>query len=689
MKQTSSYTPRQPVRRLIKRSVSALIIIVFFLVGYNSMTASTQSCSAQYSITPPIPGAPLQPTLPSPCGCAGFNTVPCTIPGSTAILTAAVEAAYYSALTASAVAVENYISMAVDTLVQTVFSRLEQVEQDLADWFDTYWYYNYRPSLQAMTEQANVAGMDQAQQTAAITDAEQQNRASLEVQAQDARSAIGQSDTAGEESCAVATSAGGLGNANAFSRAMRRAWQNDSNGAALNRRGSAGARGPAAMVAVHAQEFENLFCNPDDNGGQNVCGASDPQFYNADTQVTGRLYNTLTIPVDKDERHLTTLQHMFDNMLGRPMAAPIAGDAITGSSGQQNWIDRRPMAARKNAARSVLNLIAGWRVPGGVYSDGQNCTGPEAGSAAANPTIPPAAAPPAGPAPAAAAPAAPATATTTRGTAILAMGTNGDASYSSRNVAADTTTMINRLRQQGYRVVVVLPVNTRIPGNAHDFPAYNAAVRQAATAAGISDVITPTAFNPGSDGYHISASAGAAILRSYPDAITVGDSNAEGIGRSLPANRNLGLRGRTTRQILNQTTIPPANGTPTTTTGAPAAAATPFDGTCSFVAAMRQGAGVPLQDLSDNPSYREILHAMSIDRFNSGAYAIDKIGTAERQQMEKVVLNAMYLMQLRDYYELLERTALTLAVQVSVMADQTPLPTATESRRSNLRRDRR
>lgn len=666
MKQTSSYTPRQPMRRLIKRGFSALVIIMFFLVGYNSMTASTQSCSAQYSITPPIPGSPLPPTISSPCGCGGVNTVPCTVPGSTAILTAAVEAAYYSALSASAATVENYISMAVDTLVQTVFSRLEQAEQDLADWFDTYWYYNYKPSLQAMTEQANVAGMDQAQQVAAITDAEQQNRASLEVQAEEARSAIGQSDTAGEEACAVATSAGSLGNANTFSRAMRRAWQNDANGLTLNRRGSPSARGPAVMAAVHAQEFETLFCNPDDNGGNNVCGAADPQFYNADTQVTGRIYNTLTIPVDKDERHLVALQHMFDNLLGRSAASPVGAGAISSAQGQQNWMERRPIAARKNAARSVLNLVAGWRVPGGVAGDGQNCTGNQAGASttaadgSAQPTPPPA--PPAA-----------------RGTAVLAMGTNGDGSSSATNVARDTERMIRRLQELGYRVVVVLPVNSRVPGNGHDFPAYNAAVRQAAAAAGVTDVVTPSGFNAGSDGYHISPAAARSIINNYPDAITVGDSNAAIIGNAggLARNRNFGVSGENTAAILNRA-LPPAEGAPTLS-------ATPVSGDCSFVAALRQGAGVPLQDLSDNPSYREVLHAMSIDRFNSGAYAIDKIGTAERQQMEKVVLNAIYLMQLRDYYELLERTALTLAVQVSVLADQSPLAAPNEGRRGGSR----
>jgi len=71
----------------------------------------------------------------------------------------------------------------------------------------------------------------------------------------------------------------------------------------------------------------------------------------------------------------------------------------------------------------------------------------------------------------------------------------------------------------------------------------------------------------------------------------------------------------------------------------------------------------------DNPSYKEIIHAMSVDKFNSGRYARDLISNESDIKMEKLVLTAMQSILLRDYYELLERTALILAVQVSAMTD--------------------
>jgi hypothetical protein len=101
---------------------------------------------------------------------------------------------------------------------------------------------------------------------------------------------------------------------------------------------------------------------------------------------------------------------------------------------------------------------------------------------------------------------------------------------------------------------------------------------------------------------------------------------------------------------------------------------TPGSNMGDLVKTLREGAGIPLDEISANPSYKEVLHAMSVDRFNSGDYAVDLIGDQSKLEMEKLTINSFYLMQLRDYYELLERTALALSVQVSVMADKIQLP---------------
>ncbi len=461
---TQSPRPQKKRRQRVERGVAVMTVVVFFLLGYNTLTAQEQACSANETLTvgPPIAASPLPPVIGSPCGCAGANSVPCVALGVPAALAGSIGGAYDIALVTSSIVVENTIALASDSLVQAVFARLEQMEQDLAAWFDTYWYYNLKPSMQAQTEQQNTTDFDQAQQLAAINDSEQQNLTNLQIQAEEVQIEAAQMATANTDTCAVASSAGGLGRANVYGRALRRSWQNNHVGGVVNRRGTSSANGVAASIAAHAEEFENLFCDPAGNNGHNNCGESDPQFYNADTQVTARIFNTLTIPMDKDERHNTAVEHIISNLTGRPRADLIAEEMLETATGKQAWVQRRSYAARKNAVRAVPALVAGWRVPGGA--------------------------------------------------------------------------------------------------------------------------------------------------------------------------------------------------------------------TGGFTQGLREGAGVQLDSLSDSPSYREIIHAMTIDRFNSGAYALDKVSTPERQQMEKLILSAMYLTQLRDYFELLERQALTLSVQVAVMADEYPLP---------------
>jgi hypothetical protein len=98
-----------------------------------------------------------------------------------------------------------------------------------------------------------------------------------------------------------------------------------------------------------------------------------------------------------------------------------------------------------------------------------------------------------------------------------------------------------------------------------------------------------------------------------------------------------------------------------------------------WVKDLRSSVGVAPGDISENPSYKEIMHAVAVDRFNSGKYAAGMITDENKIEMEKLSLNAFYLMQLRDYYELLERTALALSVQVSMMSGQMTLPDVSRS----------
>lgn len=93
-----------------------------------------------------------------------------------------------------------------------------------------------------------------------------------------------------------------------------------------------------------------------------------------------------------------------------------------------------------------------------------------------------------------------------------------------------------------------------------------------------------------------------------------------------------------------------------------------------WLAAMRGSVSatpLPAGTVGTNPSYREVMHGMVIDRFYNGTYGLGLIDEPASIKREKLLQSTLYLMQLRDYYELLERMALVLAVQTSTVLDQT------------------
>ncbi|TVQ82525.1 MAG: hypothetical protein EA357_08715 [Micavibrio sp.] len=79
------------------------------------------------------------------------------------------------------------------------------------------------------------------------------------------------------------------------------------------------------------------------------------------------------------------------------------------------------------------------------------------------------------------------------------------------------------------------------------------------------------------------------------------------------------------------------------------------------------GSSLPI---SDNPSYYELMHALTHYKSSTGTYALEMIDTPLNIERERYIVSSIYLMNLRDYFELLERVALTLAVETGNMLDR-------------------
>ena len=358
--------------------------------------------------------------------------------------------------------------MVIDPMMSILLERIHTMEVNMIEWWETMWYYNLRPSMQAITEQLNIAAIEQSRNLQAAFDADIANDVMRQQKMNEQASF---KEVTGENGCPTATLSGGLARGTEINRSMRTAWQMESAATGSNRLPDVGtdqtnARGVAAVNFRENKVFEENFCDPDDNGGENICAASStPAFYNADTRVTEFMYNKETIPVGNagdGAKYKLAVQQQIENLTGSTKLDPVPERVLDTPQGQESWVDRRSYLARHAALSSVPQLTAGWRMPG-----------------------------------------------------------------------------------------------TRV--------------------------------------------------------------------------------GQWSEEV-------------------------------------RTAAGVPANQISDNPSYREVMKASTVDRFNSGQYALTNIAEPLENEREKLRLSVQYLMLLRDYNDLLERVALTLATQVSMMAEDIPLP---------------
>ena len=406
-------------------------------------------------------------------GCPGGES--CESPGTAMSVAGSLMTDFNIQMITASITLEKFLHKSVNDMLQEEYDEVNWLERSMDDWWNTMWSYNLLPDLQAMTRQLNI---DLALQTLGL---QSYADASTVIDVKRAMDKHAAEDHAqlypGEQVCVAATTGGAYTRASVFSRAMREAWENDSDAAGLNTAGTTGATSAASTYGQNYQDYINIFCDPNGNSGKNNCGASDSLLYNADVEPVKYIYNNLTINVNDaaEGPHLAkTVETIVNNMIGLPAADPLLVNTLSSTTGEKTWLDRRAYMARYGAIRSVPDMVAGWRMPGSQMSQ------------------------------------------------------------------------------------------------------WIAALRE-------------------------SAGVSAQTLE--------GSSSA------------------------------------------------------SFV-----------DGISKDPSYKEVMHAVSVDRFNSGTYALGMITDDNKIEMERLNLSVFYLMQLRDYYELLERTALTLAVQVSVISEEKSLP---------------
>lgn len=357
--------------RLFSGTAAMFIVIVLgFASGYNSLTSYNNYCQAQVTATTTTVAGGL-------CTCCKGCVTPCEISGTASGVKTMIYEAFSLSLEAAAIALENALAMHVDGMVQNLLEKVNNIEKNMIEWWSTMWYYNLNPSLRAMTVQVNTANTDLSKNYQSSIDAEQATQINAAVQ----QTEVTTSRVVRDNVCPPAGLTGGAGRGKTFARAMRGGWQKKAIETGSNVAGTPGAGGIGYYLQEKTKTYEAAFCDPEANGGANICGSSVPEeFYNADTQVSKVIYNKLTIPVDdatatavespsggtmtRGDVYDRAVQENIENMVGSAAMDPVPKAAMDGPQGRELLMDRRSFLAKYNAIRSVPQLMIGQRMPG-------------------------------------------------------------------------------------------------------------------------------------------------------------------------------------------------------------------------------------------------------------------------------------------------------------------------------------
>ncbi len=130
------------------------------------------------------------------------------------------------------------------------YDQLLWLEQEMISWWDTMWYYNLLPSLQAITREFNADLAMTALQIGSNADA----TAMMETDRALSKHAIEDHGLSpGEQVCVAATEGGGFTRSTAFACAMRTAWERGSVATGLNtKQDTAGNPLPGATQRVYS-----------------------------------------------------------------------------------------------------------------------------------------------------------------------------------------------------------------------------------------------------------------------------------------------------------------------------------------------------------------------------------------------------------------------------------------------------
>ena len=293
----------------------------------------------------------------SGCGCTAQG---CTLAAPASVASVLTMDSGPALMDATFTISEAFVAQVEIWLTTSVTTRMADILLGMANFFNVFWLYDMKPSLQDQTRQLSTLDSDQSRTRTSLTDAHEQNMSQQAYQEDEHADQRKFRDN--QFACEAATNFGGMQRANVIRKTLESSWTTENLPRTANEAGSPSANGPAADQNVRFVTFRTRYCNPADNNGAAGCTAAGTA-PDADIDVAGTLFSKDTV----DIRTANTKQNVDDlitNIVEPFAQAPVAPNTLATAQGREVFMRQQSITAKRQAARDALNFIAARRAPG-------------------------------------------------------------------------------------------------------------------------------------------------------------------------------------------------------------------------------------------------------------------------------------------------------------------------------------
>lgn len=253
----------------------------------------------------------------------------------------------------------NYLDKDLkETATKEVMDRFDQFRNNILDALNAY-AERLMPEMRDMSKQLSTAEVDQTRQLGSFDDARLQNETLRRQRALETK--VSRESDQSASACVLDTVGQGQSRGYRIGRAVARGLSHDAQRELGGARGTVGARGPAATMAVLNKEFEEKFCDP--ARGDQGCAQAGP-LAGRNNDLGGILWgDRRTLDLNTPENKVV-LEAVTRNIAGPLPPAPMSVDQIKSATGIEQNMRERARRARVNTIYNAIGQMAGQRVGG-------------------------------------------------------------------------------------------------------------------------------------------------------------------------------------------------------------------------------------------------------------------------------------------------------------------------------------